>query len=208
MSDAFILQYLSLLSERVDTLVKQVNDCQLEEVRVAEIANRLDAANKKLEELVMLDPLTGIGNRRMFDGRMADKIADARRGWPLSLLMIDVDYFKQYNDNYGHLAGDHALKQVASELRGGVRQTDCLARYGGEEFVLASSVGIDGALVLADKLRRRIEYMPSCNQKITVSIGVSIFEPDDDNTVLIAKADRALYSAKSQGRNRVKAYNQ
>ena len=164
---------------------------------------------RRLVEAALKDPLTGIYNRRHFDERMQAEFAAARRhGTPLSLLVIDVDHFKQINDNHGHLAGDALLKVVARALSEGLRKEDILARYGGEEFVvIARGTSLAGATQFAERLRECIERA-SCNWqgaelRVTASIGLAQLGADMTVQQLIDAADRGVYQAKNGGRNQV-----
>lgn len=168
----------------------------------------LDQANKELEALVRIDPLSKVANRRGYDERFLSELAVSRReGKPLSLLMIDIDHFKKYNDIYGHEKGDLAIQQVASQLKLALRRkTDFLARYGGEEFIilLPFTKANDAIVVCKDILSSiaalNIEHEYSqFNKMLTVSIGVSSTETSADN--ILKKADEALYTAKEKGRN-------
>lgn len=164
-----------------------------------------------LENLSITDALTGIANRRHFEWRLSEEIERARRyKYPLSTLMLDLDHFKQVNDNYGHQIGDIVLQQVAQRLRRILRRTDFLARYGGEEFiVLAPQTPADRALILAERLRQVIAESPfpiadNLQIHITISIGVAVFPDHAQNeNELVRAADAALYKAKQTGRNRV-----
>jgi diguanylate cyclase (GGDEF)-like protein len=179
-------------------------------------ADELEARYQmRLAEGALLDPLTGLYNRRHFEERLASELAAAQRhGRPVSLLMCDVDHFKAINDAHGHLAGDEALKMVAFVLRGAVRKEDVLARYGGEEFVVvARETALEGAQSLAERIRRAVERSRCAWQGhdlgVTVSIGVTVsvgaaeFVSGKTERELIEGADRALYLAKEAGRNRV-----
>jgi len=164
-----------------------------------------------LENLSITDALTGIANRRHFEWRLSEEIERARRyKYPLSMLMLDLDHFKQVNDSYGHQIGDIVLQQVAQRLRRILRRTDFLARYGGEEFIaLAPQTPADRALILAERLRQVIAESPipvadNLQIHITISIGVAVFPDHAQNeSELIGAADAALYKAKQTGRNRV-----
>jgi len=171
----------------------------------------------KLAEGALQDPLTGLYNRRHFEERLASELAACQRhGHPLSLLMCDVDHFKRINDDHGHLAGDETLKMVAFVLRGAVRKEDVLARYGGEEFVvIARETGLDGAEALGERIRSAVERS-RCSWRgsdlgVTISVGVGVSTGDRDpvpgraERALVEIADRALYVAKQEGRNRVVA---
>jgi diguanylate cyclase (GGDEF)-like protein len=181
-------------------------------------ADELEARYQmRLDEGALLDPLTGLYNRRHFEERLASELAAAQRhGRPVSLLMCDVDHFKAINDAHGHLAGDEALKMAAFVLRGAVRKEDVLARYGGEEFVIvARETPLEGAHSLAERIRRAVERSRCAWQGhdlgVTVSIGVTVsvgaaeFVSGKTERELIEGADRALYLAKQAGRNRVVA---
>ena len=178
------------------------------------LIKQLETANKKLEKISLLDPLTGIGNRRYFDQFLTQMMAVAyRENKAISLLMIDVDYFKFFNDMYGHLAGDKCLQQIASSLanmshRGG----DLAARYGGEEFVLVlSDTGHDSANNIANDFRLAIEDLkiPHSNSVVsdyvTVSVGFTTIAGTDQICLedFIKKADTDLYQAKKRGRNQI-----
>lgn len=177
------------------------------EAKIAERTVELEAANHKLAELATEDSLTGVANRRALETglqREWQRCLDRRA--PISLLMIDVDHFKQYNDRHGHQAGDLVLKEVAVRLSAGLEpQREMLARYGGEEFCLVlPGVVLDLALQRAEKLRKSFEVAGSL---VTVSIGVASRVPreDDSPQALLRTADQLLYEAKRRGRNRVEA---
>jgi diguanylate cyclase (GGDEF)-like protein len=171
----------------------------------------------RLAEGALQDALTGLYNRRHLDERLGSELAAAQRhGRPLSLLMVDIDHFKDVNDAHGHLAGDETLKMVAFVLRGAVRKEDVLARYGGEEFVvIARETGLDGARALAERIRRAVEKSRCSWQGtelgvtvsigVTVSVGLTEYVPGRSEREFVEAADRALYAAKQQGRNRVVA---
>jgi len=181
-------------------------------------ADELEAGYQlRLAEGALHDPLTGLHNRRHLEERLLAEISAAQRhGRPLSLLVADLDHFKQVNDAHGHLAGDEALKLAALVLRGALRKEDSLARYGGEEFVVvARETGAAGARALAERLRRAVERsrcaVGPVEVALTISVGVATAPelrpgpPAGLGQALLELADRALYQAKAGGRNRVEA---
>ena len=183
------------------------------EHRVQERTQQLSEANRQLEQLSVTDGLTGLANRRRFDEYLqAEWQRASRLQQPLGLMMLDVDWFKNYNDCYGHLQGDEALRQVGQLLHLGARRTtDLAARYGGEEFALVVPLAdIRYLKQQADMLRMafaalNIAHRTSPLGRLTVSIGVAVLVPQAHETsvVLIEKADQALYQAKNNGRNQV-----
>jgi len=166
----------------------------------------LEVVNAELETLALRDGLTGLSNRRAFGQRLALEMNRAARyGMPLSLLLLDVDRFKDYNDTFGHVAGDDVLRTLSQVLFAQGRETDFFARYGGEEFVvILPHTGSEGAQILAERLRLAIFRTAWTARPVTASIGAATLLPDmsaeDD---LVSAADRALYAAKAAGRNRV-----
>ncbi len=176
---------------------------------------KLAEANETLHELSLVDPLTGIKNRKFFNDRYAEEWRRAvRQEYPLALIMVDIDHFKSVNDRYGHLCGDACIKAVAEVLLGSLkRPADHVARYGGEEFCLILPHGDpDGVAELAEHLRRRVQEREVMfggeKLTLTVSAGVAIMLPGraDDSDTLIANADAALYEAKRGGRNQVRIH--
>ena len=168
--------------------------------------NQLEETNKELEALATTDGLTGLKNRRTFGEKLAEEHARAvRYHQPLSLLLLDVDHFKQYNDTFGHPAGDAVLRSVAQALGSTARDTDVAARYGGEEFVLILPQTEEaGALVIAERIRAAIAGADWELRPVTVSVGVSTLSLDTPTPdSLTACADKALYYSKQGGRNRV-----
>lgn len=170
---------------------------------------QLATANSRLETLAQTDGLTGLKNHRTFHERLAEEIQRAARyDMPLSLLLIDVDSFKAYNDAFGHPAGDKVLKQVASILQFNIRVSDMAARYGGEEFgIILPHTGLEGACQMAENLRLALEQACWPERAITASFGVATWTLETPNAAeLIAQADEALYHSKRQGRNCVSHY--
>ncbi|MGZ8397658.1 MAG: sensor domain-containing diguanylate cyclase [Gemmatimonadales bacterium] len=162
--------------------------------------------NEELERLSASDSLTGLSNRRILTQRLSEELLRAQRqSHSFTVLMLDVDHFKKYNDAHGHPAGDEVLKKVANVLRSCTRAGDCTARYGGEEFaVLLSGKGGDTALQLAERIRERVAAEEFVGGKVTISGGIAEF-PHHGSTAeaVISSADEALYEAKREGRNRV-----
>lgn len=178
----------------------------------------LETANRRLRRLVAADPLTGIANRRHFDRVLDREVRRARRErLPLSLIFLDVDEFKRFNDTYGHVHGDEVLRRVARTLDESFRRGgDTVARYGGEEFaVVLPGMDAHRAGLYAERLRRRIWRMAipcgsgQAGERITISGGVAAIAPgtpgfhDTTPDALLRAADQALYKAKCQGRNRI-----
>jgi diguanylate cyclase (GGDEF)-like protein/PAS domain S-box-containing protein len=182
-------------------------------IQQAELYQQLEAANQQLNRLATLDGLTQLANRRRFDQYLEQEWRRlTRESQPLSLILCDVDFFKLYNDTYGHQAGDEALKQVAAALGSAVkRPADLVARYGGEEFALVlPNTHQEGALHIAESIHKAIKLLKlvhrssSVNSYLTLSIGVAcvIPRPDTSATALVAAADAGLYQAKGTGRDR------
>ena len=194
-----------------DMLEKLKASEQLLEARVSERTAQLQLLNQQLEVMSTTDALTGIANRRHFDAVLASEWSRAgRQGQPLTLGLIDLDWFKKYNDHYGHQAGDECLRQVAKVLSEKIARTgDLVARYGGEEFVfIAPATDAENAQRLAQTVCQAVQAMALPHELsdfgcITLSIGVATHVPQRDETpdVLIKMADQMLYRAKAQGRN-------
>ncbi|HXU92911.1 MAG TPA: diguanylate cyclase [Gallionella sp.] len=180
---------------------------------LVKVTEQLNEANQELQRLSMTDGLTGIANRRLFDDLLVREWRRcARIGKPMSVVLLDVDYFKKYNDRYGHQAGDDCLKVVAREVAAAApRAGDLAARYGGEEFVLVlGETDESGARWVAERICRQViglkmMHEDSPHDYVTVSCGVSSVLPNDGLSVdkLVKTADKALYLAKKNGRNGV-----
>ncbi|QHI98256.1 diguanylate cyclase [Xylophilus rhododendri] len=186
------------------------------EAGLRQARDALGTANEKLAHMARDDGLTGIPNRRYFDMRLEKVFAQCQRiQRPLAIVMIDVDHFKQFNDLYGHPAGDECLKRIATALRSSIRRPeDLVARYGGEEMVLLlPETGAAGALCVAETARNavadlRIVHAGSDAGQVTVSLGVAAWtpQPEDLPLEMLNAADAALYQAKAAGRNRIQLH--
>jgi len=190
-----------------------------EERRLVIMAARLFASTLKkvmlfeqTKELAITDPLTQVYNRRHLQERLEQEVARAQRySHPLTVLLIDIDHFKLFNDGNGHLQGDVALRQLAAVLRRHTRQADLVARFGGEEFVVVlPEIDAANGRAVAEKLRLTVEQIPFAGEEtlpsgqLTISVGVATFPTEAQDAVqLLDLADRGLYLAKRRGRNRV-----
>lgn len=170
----------------------------------------LDESSKKLIEMATSDPLTGLLNRREGFRRFKKEIShSSREKLPLSVILIDIDFFKQVNDNFGHQVGDEVIKMIAATLVAILRDYDIICRYGGEEYLIVlPTTGLVKALETAERIRKVVEEEVVCTDngaeiRITVSSGVSSLQPTDSIDSLIYRADNALYIAKEEGRNQV-----
>jgi diguanylate cyclase (GGDEF)-like protein len=212
---AVIVVVLAVLGLR---LVRQISLRVQAEQEARRTGEALRKLNQTLEKLALQDGLTGLANRRQFDIVLKDELSRAARSASsLALIMIDVDCFKQYNDLYGHLAGDECLRQVGLALQGREnrgRAGDLAARYGGEEFaLLLPNTDVAGALAVAEEIRKAIRALEIRHERnlpgiVTVSAGVNALMPvadSDTASLLIGAADQALYIAKTSGRDRVQA---
>lgn len=186
-------------------------------IKQAKLYQQLEQANQELQQLSVMDSLTQIANRRKFDQYIAQEwIRLSREQSPLALILCDIDYFKLYNDTYGHPAGDRCLVEVAQAIsKVTKRPSDLVARYGGEEFVLVlPQTPIAGAKYLAQQIRLQVQSLKiphlrsSVDLYVTISLGVSscLPHPDFDFEVLVAAADQGLYQAKERGRNQAVEY--
>ena len=189
-------------------------------LRIKSLQERLHEMQRKLEEQSITDALTGLKNRRFFDERLHEEFLRAQRyGDYLSLIMVDLDHFKDVNDRFGHLSGDAVLKESASLIRASLRDPDICARYGGEEFaVILPKTHMSGALAVAERIWRAIgakEFpvggngtTPIRSIRVSASIGVAFYPSKDivSNELLLRFADQALYEAKRQGRNNICLY--
>ena len=179
-------------------------------------ATELQSLNEELRRLTITDPMTGLHNRRHFDAIMETDLALSRRHNEVSsIIIIDLDHFKNINDTFGHKTGDRVLIHVANILKSNLRKTDAICRIGGEEFaVISRRAGIEDAMTVGEKLRKAVEMNPLQAGKncisLTISIGISSLSSTNQNTQpddIFRKADAALYFSKEHGRNRVTHYD-
>lgn len=186
-----------LLQRTLQETMRQLSQ-EKEEARAAE----------ELVEMSLSDELTGLPNRRLLSERMTEEVARAERtGRPFAVLMMDLDHFKQVNDRYGHQVGDEALKRCAGAIRNALRTVDFVARFGGEEFcAILIELHKQEAAECAERLRRAVKQLPK--PAPTLSIGVALWQEGLGHKQLIARADKALYEAKAQGRDRVVLYGE
>ncbi|MBB1322873.1 diguanylate cyclase [Shewanella sp. SR43-8] len=199
-------------AENSEKLEKMVQERTLElEITLRELSE----VNQKLTEQNTIDSLTGVKNRSAFDRRLiAEGRISRRQQTPMSLLMIDIDKFKNINDKYGHLGGDHTIRAIANTLSEYVkRPTDLVSRFGGEEFaIILPCTDIEGALLVAEQIRQAVSELNIVHNEdiipVTVSIGISetIIDSDEHPMLLLEQADKALYQAKRSGRNQVCYY--
>ena len=183
-------------------------------------SQKLASEHDHFQKMSLVDGLTGVGNRRAFDEKLRTLWLQAQQGQtPLSLIMLDVDTFKRYNDNLGHQAGDECLRRVAAAMSRAARSTDVCARYGGEEFALllpgadAAKAQVVAARVHAEVAREQLPHPASpVSNFVTVSLGVSCITPNPDQNIeshtLVRQTDAALYEAKAAGRNRTCVFGQ
>jgi diguanylate cyclase len=218
-------QKLSLANDReqvkaiVERLVNSTRDMQSAnkalEDRLTSSKQEINNLQRNLEAIrteSLTDPLTGLGNRKHFDRSIDESVRSAAAtGLPLSLLMMDIDHFKSFNDNYGHLTGDQVLRLVGMSLKQSIKGQDFTARYGGEEFaVVLPNTPLRQAIIVADNIRRMVMSKELKKKstgeilgRVTLSAGVSTLKSGEDSDALIERADSCLYAAKRNGRNRV-----
>lgn len=203
----------------VEALVASTREMQetnsVLESRLAASKLEISSLQQNLEAIraeSLTDPLTALGNRKYFDRTIETAVEQAIENHePLSLMMLDIDHFKSFNDNYGHLTGDQVLRLVGISLKQTIKGQDITARYGGEEFaVILPNTTLRQALTVADNIRRAVMSKQLKKKstgeilgRVTVSVGVSMLQPGDDTQSLIERADACLYAAKRNGRNRV-----
>lgn len=205
---------LSLINLDYDQMNKQLIQAK---INLENLTRELEEKNKILDNLANMDGLTGVYNHRYFQNALDQEISRAtRHGTSLSILFIDIDFFKKFNDTYGHQVGDFILAEFAKTIGANIRQYDILARYGGEEFVvLLPETNTEDALTVAEKLRETIEKTTFRDNRdeyhVTASFGQACSKPgvEDDfsRDALVSRADQALYEAKQKGRNRVAGFS-
>ncbi|WP_116654060.1 GGDEF domain-containing protein [Pelagibacterium sediminicola] len=212
---------LKLLSSRLLKETRRMQDMNRKlEAELENTKDDISVLQRDLDEVrkeSMLDPLTKIANRKAFDEQLEAEIErTVASGKPLSLLVFDIDHFKAFNDTYGHLTGDQVLRLVAQVLKANLRGRDMSARFGGEEFVaILPETDLAGGLNVGETIRAAVQSKEllkrSTNEKlgrITLSVGVATFRSDDTAATLVERADKCLYAAKGNGRNRVVAEHQ
>lgn len=200
-----------LVAENERMRLASADDKSKLETYAREIAS-LEASLRGAEEATLQDPLTGVGNRRLFNEAIQKAVKDSNaRKTPLSLIMCDIDHFKRINDTFGHSVGDEIIKALTRIIASNVRETDSVARYGGEEFaIILPGTGQQDAKATADRIRRQFGAkqfsIRKTNQKVgqvTASFGVVEHCPGDDEEMFVQRADAKLYEAKARGRDRV-----
>jgi len=208
----FYIIYVDVVARMHSTLDHEMGRLRASTARTETIVEDLRLANFRLREMSHTDELTEVGNRRNFDMRLREEISRSSRfGHTFSLLMIDIDSFKKFNDQFGHPKGDAVLRALGALMRSVSREGDVPCRVGGEEFAfLLPETGKGDALTFAERFRRRMESSvmgPDSQSPITVSVGVAAY-PEDGKSPdeIVWAADEALYQSKRAGRNRVTAY--
>lgn len=202
------------LTDKIDGGYYDEKDLEILQMLAPQIALALDRTSLirkagEFEQLSITDPLTGLLNRRYLEERLIEEISRSQRhGYPMSFMMIDVDAFKSYNDNYGHTEGDKALQLVGQCLKATLRGADVAARFGGEEFsILLPQTTLKEAVTIAERIRQRVEKTNFPNRQVTISIGIAACSEELQTApILVEAADKALYQAKENGRNNVQIY--
>ncbi|NMA98566.1 MAG: GGDEF domain-containing protein [Phyllobacteriaceae bacterium] len=209
-------QDIKQLATRLLSETRRMQDTNRElERKLAASRDDIAALQRDLDDVrreSMLDPLTKIANRKSFDEGLVEAMDEATEtGTPLSLMLLDIDHFKNFNDTFGHQTGDQVLRLVAMTLKSNIKGKDLAARYGGEEFVaILPYTDLKGAVIVAENIRKAIQAKELLKRstgeklgRISASFGVASLWPNDNVTSFIERADRCLYAAKHAGRNRV-----
>ncbi len=200
-------KHLPFQSDVINQLAEVNNQLTNLSRELAQKNRALEKANATITRLMRTDPLTELANRRFFQERLSASLASAKRHeTPLSLVMADLDHFKQINDTWGHAAGDTVLKGFADILQSACRIGDLTAPFGGEEFIaMLTHTDRKGAVQYAERVRRELEVhpFPEIERRVTASFGVSQLKVQEDAESVIKRADDALYRAKAHGRNQV-----
>lgn len=200
-----------ILENKLSKVLHEIRDKDTIE-KVLDLKRFIDVAKNKIHEAANTDQLTGLENRRSFNEKLEKECERAKRyRHSLFLIITDIDHFKKVNDTYGHQRGDEVLAFVAKILRDNTRINDIVARYGGEELaVILPELDSENALRVADKIRNKVESLSKevLQLPITISVGIACYLPESDcSSTIIEKADKALYHAKHQGRNKAYLYN-
>ncbi|MCK7542723.1 GGDEF domain-containing protein [Marinobacter bryozoorum] len=201
-----LLSARQMAEQAVAEQEKAYAELELARQSLQEKQDELLALNCKLEHMATTDSLTGLANRRVFEQTLSHQLAVLERNQtPVSLVLMDVDHFKQVNDTHGHPVGDAVLQAVATTLKDNIREIDVAARIGGEEFVvIMPDTELEEAVVVGERLRERIAAMTDTPTPVTVSSGVAEAVPAEDVSDVFVRADSALYQAKADGRNRLR----
>jgi diguanylate cyclase (GGDEF)-like protein len=200
-------EYIELLPSTIEKVMRsfyleEENKKNAEQLAI--MNEELSRMYEEAKDLSLKDPLTGLANRRMMEIEFDRNMARVKRyGSPLSIIMMDIDYFKRYNDTHGHPAGDRLLAEVAGIVKEELREVDLAARYGGEEFIFfLPDIELEGAVAVAERIRKAVQD----GSAITVSLGVASYHDGvGGKDELVKNVDSALYQAKEKGRNRVEA---
>lgn len=203
-----VINYFVKDRERANYEALKAKEDALQAKNDLELAyERLQNNEVKIRELMLTDALTGLANRRFLDERLTDEMARLKRyGNQLSLIMTDLDFFKQINDNYGHAKGDEILVEFSNILKNDLRPTDFVARFGGEEFlIILPETSLESAIVIAERIRNSIRkcHNSKLEKEITASFGVTDIQPSDSPKDAFIRVDKALYQSKENGRNQV-----
>lgn len=215
-TDGHVSELGQLVTSLIDSTEQMVTSNQTVQEQLVTSTQEVERLKKDLEAVkreAMLDPLTGIANRKVLDQNLLLTLQQVKEGMSACVIMLDVDKFKLLNDRFGHLVGDKVLKFLAQTLTEAVKGKDCVARYGGEEFcIILRDITPEGALSVAEALRQTVEKADLKRSetgeslgRVTISLGVTCVRGGDSTEDIIERADAALYTSKNQGRNRVTA---